>query len=187
MGFLECMMMKLGFARKWVDLILNCITSISYSVNVNGVHGNDFKPSRGLRQSDSLSSYLFLICSEGHSALMQRVRSDGSMKGVLVSKRGSHLSHLLFANDCIFFSEATDHGVQIIKDVLKVYEECSSQYVNFNKSIIYFNMNSDEDFKKFVSHNLGMKESMNPEAYLGLPNFVGKGKWASFQYLKDQM
>lgn len=64
-------MLKLGFDRKWVDLILNCITFISYSIIVNGMRGNEFYPSRGLRQGDPLSPFLFLLCSKGLSTLMR--------------------------------------------------------------------------------------------------------------------
>jgi hypothetical protein len=47
--FLERIMRKLGFADRWVDLIMQCITSVSYQVKVNGVLTDAFKPQRGLR------------------------------------------------------------------------------------------------------------------------------------------
>ncbi|KAA3466907.1 reverse transcriptase [Gossypium australe] len=84
-------MIKMGFAREWVGLIMKCITSVSYAVNINGRRGRSFQPTRGLQQGDPLSPFLFLICSEGAKA----------------SRRGLEISHLSFADDCMMFGEAT--------------------------------------------------------------------------------
>lgn len=68
--------------------------------------------------------FLFLICSEGVSSLM-KLGVQGLLKGAKVSKRGSQISHLLFANDCILFGEATLTGAQVLKQILLEYEDYS--------------------------------------------------------------
>ena len=70
-SFLEVTMLKMGFDVRWVALILSCINSASYSILVNGVPKGDIRPSRGIRQGDPLSPYLFLICLEALNCQLQ--------------------------------------------------------------------------------------------------------------------
>lgn len=48
--FLEEIMRKIGFADPWIALIMKCVTSVSYSVMVNGTPYGTITPTRGLRQ-----------------------------------------------------------------------------------------------------------------------------------------
>ena len=70
-NFLEATMLKMGFNARWVALIMSCITSASYSILVNGVPKGDIWSTRGIRQGDPLSPYLFLICSEALNCQLQ--------------------------------------------------------------------------------------------------------------------
>ena len=48
-SFLECLLRKLGFHNRWVDLMMECITTVSYSILINGETSQTIYPSRGLR------------------------------------------------------------------------------------------------------------------------------------------
>ncbi|KAK5795168.1 hypothetical protein PVK06_036426 [Gossypium arboreum] len=81
-AFLKEVMLQMGFTMEWATLIMKCISTVSYTVNINGRRGNVFKPTRGLRQGDPLSPFLFLICSKGISSLIRIAIAEGLMKGV---------------------------------------------------------------------------------------------------------
>ncbi|XP_042939580.1 uncharacterized protein LOC122274622 [Carya illinoinensis] len=76
-GFLQTMLSKLGFSDKWRKLVMACVKSVFYSVVVNGTPGDIIWPTRGLRQGDPLSPYLFLLCVEGLSTLLKEAEARG--------------------------------------------------------------------------------------------------------------
>ena len=81
LDYLKGIMLKMGFYQRWVDLIMAGIMSTSYSVLVNGVPSGFIKPSRGIRQGDPLSPYIFLLCSEGFFALLRNAVQQRLLHG----------------------------------------------------------------------------------------------------------
>jgi hypothetical protein len=71
-GFLEAVMKRMGFGERWIGLIMMCVKTVRYSVIVNGNPCGLITPSRGIRQGDPISPYLFLICAEALSSLITR-------------------------------------------------------------------------------------------------------------------
>ncbi|KAK5833051.1 hypothetical protein PVK06_016862 [Gossypium arboreum] len=160
------------------------MSTISYSAMVNGNVGENFYPTRGLRQGDLVSPFLFLICGEGLSCLMRLAIREGLLKGVKVSRSGPKVSHLLFVDDCILFKEATKRGACVIKEILWEYKNGSGQYVNFEKSAVFFSKNTSEEDRQLVINQLGVRSSNDLERYLGLLSLVGrrkKGIFSSFE------
>ena len=96
-AYLDKIMEKLGFVELWRRLIMRCVITISYAFNINGRPRGHIIPTRGIRQGDPLSPYLFLLCAEGLSALIKSSVESGSLEGLAVCCGGPQLSHLFFA------------------------------------------------------------------------------------------
>lgn len=112
-------------------------------------------PTGGLRQGNPLSPFLFLLCGEDLSSLLRLAMKRGISKGVKINRNGPHISHLLFADDCILFGEATRKGANIFKDILEEYKSVSGQSVNFEKSTVFFSKNTLEEDRSQVVNLLG--------------------------------
>ena len=73
---------------------MRCVSTVTYSIKINGTPRGHIIPSRGICQRDPLSPYLFLLCAKGLSALIQSAMDRGQIKGVKICKGGRRLSHL---------------------------------------------------------------------------------------------
>lgn len=186
-SFLINMMIHLGFDIKWIDLIMNCISSINFSILINGVPKGSFSPSRGLRQGDSLSPYLFLLVTEGLSSLVQVANENGTLKRIDLPHEGPRLSHLLFADDSLIFCKADEWNVSNLKKLLKIYEDASGESINFPKSAIIFSPNVHKDRGIYLSNILGVQRLNDLGFYLGLPSTFSQNKSRDFQYIIDKV
>ncbi|XP_016676453.1 uncharacterized protein [Gossypium hirsutum] len=159
---------------------------VVYTVVINGRHGEDFQPHKGLRQGDLLSPHLFLICAEGFSRLIAFAKAEGRISATNVGRSNVSVSHLFFADDSMLFREASIEGASNLKNVIKKYERLSGQLVNFDKSLIYFSGNVGSDIQHQVGRILGVQISNNPERYLRLPTMVGRQKKDAFVDVKKR-
>jgi hypothetical protein len=184
--FLEKVMERMGFARQWVDMVMRCATSARFSVKLNGVLSEMFLPSRGLRQGDPLSPYLFLFCVEGFSALLRRAQLEKRINGVGFGPLGPTVTHLLFADDSVVFMEATRESMEALKNVLQVYEVSSGQKVNRDKSSVFFGKGCPAERRTELKASIGISCEALSEKYLGLPTVVGRSKEGAFKQLLER-
>lgn len=93
----------MGFNETWISLIMSCVTTVTYATIINGIPGRIIKPSRGIRLGDPISPYLFLLCAEGFSALMNQAEKEGKIRGLKIASGCQPINHLFFADDSILF------------------------------------------------------------------------------------
>lgn len=185
--FFKKAMLHLGFSGKFVNIIMSCIKILSFPAIINGVPVGHIIPSRGLRQGDPLSPYLFLICAMGLQGLIHKAESDGLLRGVSICRNGPRASHLFFADDSVLFCLAKESKCQVILDILSIYEKGSDQKINREKTNIFFSANTYHDIQASIKVLLGVPFIRQFEKYLGLPAFVGRAKKHSFVYIKERI
>ncbi|XP_048596370.1 uncharacterized protein LOC106358899 [Brassica napus] len=113
---------QLGYNETWVDWIMSCISTVSYSFLIDDtVHGR-VTPSRGIRQGDPLSPYIFILCREVLSGLCRKAHISGHMVGLRVARAAPCINHLLFADDTMFFLKTDMKSCAALKNILGLYE-----------------------------------------------------------------
>lgn len=93
--YLEAILHRLGFSDKWTELIMRCVKSVSYAFKINGEVKGRVVPTRGLRQGDPLLPYLFVLCTQGFSSLLNAIKDQGLIKGLRMARRGPTITHLV--------------------------------------------------------------------------------------------
>ena len=186
-SFIEKVMEKTGFHEKWIQLIMQCITTVSYSMIINGsVHGCIF-PTRGLRQGDPLSPYLFLLCVDGFSSLIKDAARNQMLSGISICRGCSMVTHLFFANDSLLFCKATNQECHKLIEILGLYEVASGQKVNAEKFSVFFSHNTPQEKRCEVLNILGPMQDIRHSKYLGLPSIIGRSKTKVFAKMKEKV
>lgn len=101
--FLKEMLLRLWYNGVWVQKVMTCVESVRYRVKVNGMQSETITPTRGLRQGDPLSPYLFLICQKRLLVNFAVLQQEKKIEGIRLAVGHQRLNHLLFADDCMIF------------------------------------------------------------------------------------
>eukprot|EP00253_Pinus_taeda_P011657 PITA_11657 len=90
--YLRKMLIAFRFDHSWVRWVMALVTSSSFSILVNGTPSGIFSPSRGLRQGDPLSPFLFIIMMEGLGRAIKQVKYSGKIKGLQLTDNGMEVN-----------------------------------------------------------------------------------------------
>lgn len=186
-GFLAAVLTKLGFNHKLVNIYMACISSVTYQVAHAGKTFGSITPSRGIRQGDPLSSYLFLIYIEGLTSLIHNYERRGLLQGIKIARSAPPISHMFFADDCYIFCKADVDCASHVQEMLRLFEQASGQQINVDKSSVIFSRNVSNALKESLCQHLGFMEADANSLYLGLPSFLHRKKTVAFGYIKEKM
>lgn len=157
----------------------------SFLALVNVVPKGPIVLSRGLRQGDPLSPYIFLLCTEGLANLLNWSLLDKSLMGIRVCSGALTINHLLSIEDSLIFYKANTETSNLLLNILE-YAQALGRCISTKKTIMVFSRNVNEVDKIEISSMWGCREMKLYQKYLGLPPMVGLSKKKVFSDIKKK-
>jgi len=179
--YLQLILTHLGFDIAFIRWILSCITTISFSVLINGAASPFFHAERGLRQGFPLSPLLFLLVAEGLSRALKEAIRLGNFTGLQLAQN-LHISHLLFVDDILIFCSGSVRDLCALDHILKLFSKETGMDINVGKStIIPYLLSTEEErvlSKLFPFHTTAFEEGIHYLKFFIKPNAYQKQDWA---------
>ncbi|KAH9648147.1 reverse transcriptase domain-containing protein [Citrus sinensis] len=182
-SFLDQIMEKFSFSNKWRSLIMSCITTAQFSVIINGTPKGLILLEKGLRQGCPLSSYLFIMYAEAFSNLLIQAERKQQIRGLRFAKDVT-ISHLLFADDSLVFTRASEAECKNLKGIFDCYAKASGQIFNYEKSSMFLSGKITSGQAAAIKNIFQLKVVSKYEKYLGLPSMIGRRKLGFFNEVK---
>lgn len=181
--FLFGVLDAMDFPHNMPMWIKECVSSVHYSISLNGFLEGNFKGTKGLRQGDPMSPYLFLMVMEAFSCLLQHKTQTEQFQ--FHPKCGElQVSHVCFADDLFILAAADVNSIITIKNTLELL--WSGLYPNLPKSSISM-AGATEDTKAAVCGLLNMECKVLPVRYLGVPLLSSRLSYSDCSVLKDRI
>eukprot|EP00253_Pinus_taeda_P018479 PITA_18479 len=185
-NYLEKVLESFGFCRRWIDWIHSLISSPSFSILVNGIPSKTFSASRGLRQGDPLSPFLFILAAEGLGRFIKKEREANKIKGLKLWGNNLCLTHQQFVDDIMLFGEPTVKEVKQLRKILDLFAEASGLEINRDKSCVFI-FDVVDQVKAYLIRLLGFRRGELPTKYLGnILDFTSK-KMKNWQGIIDKL
>eukprot|EP00253_Pinus_taeda_P017343 PITA_17343 len=165
-NYLETVLDRFGFHHRWIAWIHNLISSPHFSILINGCPSKTFNASRGIRQGDPLSPFLFILAAEGLGRFIKQEQSANRIKGLKIWGNNLPLTHQQFVDDIMLFGEPTVREVRQLRRILDLFAEASGLEINKDKSCIFI-FNTIDQIKSHLIRILGFKKGDLPTKYLG--------------------
>lgn len=106
-SFIRMVLAHFGLPQNIINLIMSCISTTSIAIFFNGSKLDPFQPSRGIRQGDPISPYIFLLCMEFLGAQITAMCEEKRWDMIKASKNGPSFSHVFFANNLCYLQRQT--------------------------------------------------------------------------------
>ena len=169
-----------------ITVIMKMISSTRFHIPWNGSPLPEVVPSRGIRQGDPLSPYLFILCLERLSIKLDEAIRDKLIQPINFRAR-VRLSHLFFADDIFLFTRATAKDCKNLGRLLLNFCESFGQLMSVTKSRTWFSPRTPKRIKEQVAGILGLPTTNHIGTYLGTPIFTTRRTTSSYQYLVDNI
>ncbi|KAG7560295.1 Reverse transcriptase domain [Arabidopsis thaliana x Arabidopsis arenosa] len=165
--FLINVLVAMQFPPVFIHWISLCITTASFSVQVNGDLAGYFQSARGLRQGCSLSPYLFVMSMDVLSKMLDRA-ADAKQFGFHPKCKQLGLTHLSFADDLMILSDGKIRSIEGIVDVFDKFAKRSGLRISMEKSTVYM-AGISPIIRQSIEDKFPFAVGQLPVRYLGLP------------------
>ncbi|KAL8122679.1 hypothetical protein AgCh_010876 [Apium graveolens] len=163
-SFILAVLEKMRFPGIMIGWIKACICTTRFSVKLNGVIHGYFKGTKGLRQGDPMSPYIFALCMNIFSCILNKTPEGFKYHWRCKELR---LNHLFFADDVLIFSHGSKNSVQHIMNSITAFSSWSGLTPSIHKSTSYL-CNCDTDFTNWFD-TLSIPRGNLPVKFLGVP------------------
>lgn len=137
---LKAILLRMGFNEWWVYLIMQFVSSVSYCITHARREIGPICPSRGIRQGDPLSPYLFILCVKGSQRCYEDINHKNGYIRVKACQQAPSITHMLFANDSYLYCKANEEESMRILNLIEIFEKALGEKVNLLKSLVFFSM-----------------------------------------------
>jgi hypothetical protein len=156
------------FVQHWIKWIVSLVSMTSYSLLINGALAKPLWPSRGIRQGDPLSPFMFILMMEGISRSIKSTTTTGEIKGIKPFENFPTSMHQQFVDDTFLHGTPMVKEAKSYKRILEEFGEASGSEINHSKSMIYF-FNTNPAIQRNLANILWFERKMLPTKYLGIP------------------
>ena len=157
----------IGIPQAMVNWIKSCIATPHFSISINGELQGWFKSSRGIRQGDPLSPYLFVLAMEGLNGHIKEATANPDFK-YHWRCRANKTTNICFADDLLLYCHADMVSVDILNCALHSFMNQSGMSINPDKSSIFLT-GIDQSLQRDIQAMLGFQIKTPPITYLGVP------------------
>jgi len=166
--FMRGMLRAFGFCNEWIEWVMNITSSAFFSIMINGAPSQPFNSSRGIRQGDPLSPYLFILMAEGLGRTIRAFHQNQSIRGIKLFQDLEAHTHQQFVDDTMLMGHASVQEAKSLKAILDLFSQASGLDINVEKSQIFF-FNTPGITKRNILRIMGYQGSSLPSKYLGAP------------------
>ncbi|GJR10704.1 hypothetical protein Tco_0793356 [Tanacetum coccineum] len=184
--FLKEVLVHFGFHQRMIDWIMECVTTTSFSININGILHGYFKGRRGLRQGDPLSPYLFTLVMEVLTLMLQRRVRENDLFTFHRYCSKLNIINLCFADDLFLFAHGDVNSANVIMGVLNEFKGVSGLVPSLPKSTAYF-CNVLNHVKIAILQIIPFEEGTLPVKYLGVPLITSRLVYRDCQELIERV